>query len=49
VIVYEEGGGSVISIVDPISMLGAVENPALTPIAEEACTRLERVAETLSP
>lgn len=48
VIVYEEDGGSVVSIVDPISMLGVVENPALDPIAQKARTRLQRVIEALS-
>ncbi len=48
VIVYEENGGSVVSIVDPISMLGVVENPALNPVAEEARTRLQRVLDALS-
>ena len=44
VIVYEEGGGSVISIVDPLSMLGVVQNPELDPVADEARSRLQRVA-----
>jgi len=48
VIVYEEDGGSVVSIVDPISMLGVVENPALNPVADEARSRLQRVIEALS-
>ena len=47
VIVYEEDGGSVVSIVDPISMLGVVESPELEPVADEARTRLGRVAEAL--
>ena len=47
VIVYEEDGGSQVSIVDPISMLGVVENPELEPVASEARTRLRRVLETL--
>lgn len=47
VIVYEEDGGSVVSIVDPISMLGVVENPALNPVADEARSRLQRVIEAL--
>ena len=47
VIVYEEDGGSVVSIVDPIAMLGVVGNPALDPVAQEARTRLQRVIETL--
>ena len=48
VIVYEQNGGSVVSIVDPISMLGVVENPDLDPVAGEARTRLERVIESLA-
>ncbi|MEJ2210089.1 MAG: DUF302 domain-containing protein [Anaerolineae bacterium] len=50
IIVYEdeEGGGSFIAIVDPISMLGVVENPELQPVADEARTRLKRVAEALA-
>lgn len=48
VIVYEtDEGQSVISIVDPLSMLGVVENPKLDPIAQEARTRLQRVIEAL--
>ncbi len=47
VIVYEEDGGSVVSIVDPISMLGVVENPNLDPVAQEARTRLQRVIEAV--
>jgi uncharacterized protein (DUF302 family) len=47
VIVYEEDGGSVVSIVDPISMLGVVENPNLDPVAREARTRLQRVIEAV--
>jgi uncharacterized protein (DUF302 family) len=47
VIVYEENGGSVVSIVDPISMLGVVESRDLEPVADEARTRLKRVVEAL--
>jgi uncharacterized protein (DUF302 family) len=47
VIVYEEDGGSVVSIVDPISMLGVVDSPELEPVANEARARLERVAKAL--
>jgi len=47
VIVYEEDGGSVVSIVDPISMLGVVENPELDPVANEARARLERVIQAM--
>jgi uncharacterized protein (DUF302 family) len=48
VIVYESDGGSVVSIVDPISILGMVENPDLEPIANDARSRLRRVSEALS-
>jgi uncharacterized protein (DUF302 family) len=48
VIVYEEDGGSVVSIVDPISMLGVVDSAELKPVADEAGARLERVAKALA-
>jgi uncharacterized protein (DUF302 family) len=48
VIIYEtDEGQSVISIVDPLSMLGVVESPQLDPVANEAQTRLRRVIETV--
>ncbi len=48
VIVYEtEEGQSTVTIVDPLSMLGVVESPALNPIAAEAKTRLQRVIASL--
>lgn len=48
VIVYEADGGSVVSIVDPLSMLGLVDNPDLRQVAQEARARLERVSQNLS-
>ncbi len=48
VIVYEENGGSVVSIADPLSMLGMVGNPKLEPVADEARIHLQRVIEALS-
>ena len=49
VIVYEDdNGGSVVALVDPISMLGVVDNPALKPVADEARERLKRVADSLN-
>jgi uncharacterized protein (DUF302 family) len=47
IIVYEEDDGSVVSIVDPLSMLGVVDKPQLEPVAREAQTRLRRVIEAL--
>ncbi len=48
VIVYEENGGSVVSIVDPLSMLGVIANPALEQVANEAREKLQRVTDKLS-
>jgi uncharacterized protein (DUF302 family) len=50
VIVYEdeETGGSVVSIVDPITMLGVVSNPALDDVAKEARTRLQNVVASIN-
>lgn len=36
-----------VGLVDPLAMLGVVDNPALQPIAAEARARLERVAVAL--
>jgi uncharacterized protein (DUF302 family) len=44
---YEEGSGSVVSIVDPIAMLGVVDKPTLDDVAQEARARLENVAASL--
>ncbi len=48
VIVYEDDGGAVVSIMDPIAALGVVGNERLEPIAAEARERLERVIRKLS-
>ena len=47
VIVYEHEGGSVVSIVDPLSMLGVIANPALESVANEARVKLQRVTSKL--
>jgi uncharacterized protein (DUF302 family) len=48
VVVYEvQENKSVVGLVDPIAMLGVLTRPELVPIAEEARTRLERVATSL--
>ncbi len=49
VIVYEtDAGQTTVGIVDPISMLGVVENEELTPVASEARRRLEKVIDKLA-
>ena len=50
VIVYEdeEAGGTVVNLVDPLSMMGVTDNAALEPVADEAYARLKRVAASLS-
>ena len=44
VVVYEDEaqGGAIVSLVDPLAMMGFVDNPALTPIANEARARLRK-------
>jgi hypothetical protein len=37
----------VVTITDPVAMLGANENAALRPVADEAKVRLDRVLERL--
>jgi uncharacterized protein (DUF302 family) len=50
VIVFEDEqqGGSIVSLVDPLAMMGFVDNPALAPVAQDARTRLEKVAAALA-
>jgi uncharacterized protein (DUF302 family) len=40
-------GGSRVSFMDPVAILGLVDNPALAPIAADAAERLHRVAAAL--
>lgn len=47
VVVYEEGDQTVVSIIDPLSMMNFIQDPALDIVAQEAYTRLKRVAEAL--
>ncbi len=47
VIVYEEGNAIVVNIIDPMSMTHFIQDPALEQVADEARTRLKRVAEAL--
>lgn len=48
VIVYEEDGGSVVSIVNPLDMLDVANKPELNDIAVEARGRLLRVIGVLT-
>jgi uncharacterized protein (DUF302 family) len=47
VIVYEEGDGSVVAAVNPLSLLGVLDNPALREVAQEAERRLHRAIDKL--
>ncbi len=47
VIVYEAGEGTVVNIIDPLSMTDFIKEPALELIAEEARKKLKRVSEAL--
>ena len=48
VIIYEQGAGSVVSIVDPLLMLDVADHPELCDIADDAKARLERVTTALT-
>ena len=48
VIVYEDDGGSVVSIVDPLEMLDTANKPDLLSVAEEAKGRLSNVIDALN-
>lgn len=48
VTVAQEEDGVLVSIVDPLAMLGVVVDPALDEVAQEANDRLQRVAQALA-
>ena len=48
VIVYDDGDGSIVGILDPATMSTITDNPDLGPIVTEARERLERVLARLS-
>jgi uncharacterized protein (DUF302 family) len=48
VIVFEDEGGSTVSIADPDAMMQMADNPTLRPIAAEARQRLQRVLSALT-
>jgi len=47
VIVYEEDDGTVVNIIDPLSMTDFIQDPALESVAGEAHQRLKRVSEAI--
>ena len=47
VIVYEEGDGAVVAAIDPITVLGIVDNMELESMAEQVNTKLRRVIDSL--
>jgi len=48
VIVYEtEGGGSVVSAINPMAALGVVDNPAMHEIAEQVTAKIKRAVDSL--
>ena len=47
VIVYEEGGASIVAIQDPTAMLDVTDNPDLKEVADIAREHLARVVEAL--
>lgn len=47
VIVYEDGDGTVVNIIDPLSMTAMIQDAVLDPVADEARRRLMRVSEAI--
>ena len=47
VVVYERDGATHVSAVDPVAMLGIVENPGLEPIGRQIRERVERAVEAV--
>ncbi len=48
VIVHAHGAQTRVDFVDPLAMLGVIDNPAMTAVAEEARTRLLRARDRLT-
>ncbi|MBE2221021.1 MAG: DUF302 domain-containing protein [Anaerolineae bacterium] len=44
----EDNGKILVNLINPYMMMSVVDNPALTEVAEDAASRLERVAQALS-
>jgi adenine deaminase len=48
VIAYEEGGGTIVNILDPHSMANLISEPGVQAVMGEARSRLKRVFEALN-
>jgi uncharacterized protein (DUF302 family) len=48
VIIYEEGDGTVVNILDPLAMTDLIPEPGLQAVMGEARSRLQRVSEALN-
>lgn len=48
VVVYRDSGGTVVAALDPATMVGLTDNPALGQVAEEARGRLQRVIDLMT-
>lgn len=48
VIIYEEGDGTVVNILDPLAMTNLIPEPGLQTVMGEARSRLQRVSEALN-
>jgi hypothetical protein len=48
VIVYEEGEGAVVNILDPLAMTDLIPEPRLQAVMGEARSKLERVSQSLN-
>ncbi len=47
VVLYEEGAGTTVRVMDPQAALSLVDNPAIAPVAAEARARLEQALDAL--
>lgn len=47
VVLREEGGETIVEVMDPMAVLGIVDDPRIRPVATEARTRLERMVAAL--
>jgi uncharacterized protein (DUF302 family) len=47
VVLREDGGETIVEVMDPLAVLGIVDDPRIRPVATEARARLERAIATL--